>query len=659
MLVDDALKNTVRHHLANWKTLRGVTPFYSKMFWPPVDADPAPEEVKEEKFTAFPSVQLDVADMFTEEELMRAQEEYPQYSAIIAATKSLYRHAKPFQAREARESYARPNGNATFDLLKKAYELEAKTAAPSWTPLEIAKIALKMKEFSDVLSGQLLIQISQGMTLAYKDGEIGSYRHGNRLMRGNLQKALHVIAKHALPPACIRKEHDFAAIAADIASQGYDAVFVYDELENGHCVTGLEPIKSIREMEKHLGSSLPVKVMEAIQGTRNRWSQRSVIRPFVRVEHGVRVFVVSGVIVAATAQTAIAEPGQQTQPFVEEIGNSLSEGHTGPYKTQFQECSIQPVLFKKFMEKANEVAANLKKIGENHYAMDLLLDAKGNYVIDIFDLATADYFALSPAIVADAIQKSAIRDMTSGVSVAQKFDAHELAALGSLCMRMQHCRILKYTEDTEHNKQRHDIFGDTEDFSSIVENTAKIRELLQADGETTQSERNADEDWLAEHLGISENKRKEYDLKGFAEAVRKDFCERFPGTVDDLWNSKDLFHLVPILDAALWFKKKQQQTWRYCTSNECDKYVTVRPIDSAPSRSERRSAPKMVDPFARSVTERYRDSSLGLYNADAHYSGFMQIPDYDPPSEAESADVAPGEDDVADFFLTLLEEDKS
>lgn len=654
MLVDDALKNTVRHHLANWKTLRGVTPFYSKMFWPPVDADPAPEEEKDEKFTDFPSIQLHVADMFTEDELMRAQEEYPQYSTIIAAMKSLCRHAKPFQARENTLS-PRSDGNVTFDLLKKAYELEAQTAASSWTPLEIAKLALKMKGFSDALSGQLLFQISRGVTSAYKDGQIHSYRSGNHLRRGNLQKALHVIAKHALPSVCIMKENDFAGIAADIASQGYDAVFVYDELENGHCATGLEQIKSIRAMNKHLGSSLPVKAMEEIQGTRDRWSRRSIVRPFIQAEHGVRVFVVRGVIVAATAQTATTEIGQQTEPFIEEIGTTLSKAHTGPYKTQFQECSVQPVLFKKFMEKANEVAADLKKIGENHYAMDLLIDAKGNYAIDIFDLATADYFALSPVIIANAIQEMALRDMTVGISSVQKFDAPELGKLATLCMN--HFAPLKYTE-AEDTRRRDDIFGDrTELFSLIVENTAKIRELLQVNEATAQGKPNEDEDWLAEHLAISEDKRKDFDLKAFAEAVREDFCERFPGNVDDLRNTPDLFHHVPLLDAALWFKKEQKQTWRYCTSNGFGGNFTVRPVDSAPSRSERRSHPGMGDPFARSVTERYLDSSYGQYDASSHSSGFMQIPEFEGFSEAMPADDAPVEGGI-DSLNLLLEEDQ-
>lgn len=621
MLVDDQLKNTVRHHLTNWKTLRGVTPFYSKMFWPPVNPELTAAEEQNERLTEFPSVELHVEGTFTEDQIKRAQEEYPHHTMIIGALKRLCNHP---QLPPAAEISLRPTsgGDVAFNLIKKAYELEAKAAksqSAAWSPLEMVKFALKLKEFSEVLSSPITIDITQGVSFSYEQGHFRSYSRGTHLRRGDFQKALQVIAKHAMPPGRIRTQHDFAAFAADIASQGYDAVFAYDEMENGLCSTGLAPIKSIRAMDKHLGGTMPVNARKAIDDSTRRWSLRTAIRPFVKAAHGIRVFVVGGEIVAATAQIERAKPGHQTEPFTAEVGNTLRAAHNGAYKTHFEESSVQPELFKQIMEKGNAVAADLKNVGQNHYAMDLLLDADGNYVIDIFGLGTADYFGLSPAVVAHAIQAMALRDMTVGVPSSEKFDTRELSKLASLPMK-----AVKYIEKEPSREEGSAFGGRTPSFSSIVENTARIRELLQLNVTIEQEQPNEDEIWLAEHLAISEDRRKEFDLRGFVEGVRRDFRERFPGNIDDLWNPGSLFQLVPLLDAARWFKDGQRQTWRYCLSNECDKTVTVRPIDSAPSRSERRSAPEMLDPFTRGVTDQYRDGSFVLYDADAHSSGFMQ-----------------------------------
>jgi hypothetical protein len=652
MIVDDALKSTVRHHLANWKTLRGVTPFYSKMFWPPVEINPAPTEEESENFASFPSVDIHLTHAFTDDELRRAELEYPQYSTVFVAMKNICHH---FKQQTVHDTLCPTfGGSVTFDLLKAAYKQEDQASASLRSALEIAKYAIKMKEFSEVLCGEVTIKIAPE-NFAYKDGRIRRSLKRSDLPQVDLQKALQVVSRHALPSVTIKNGHEFSAIAADIASQGFDAVFISNLFENGHCATGLEPIKSIRAMDKHLGRTLPVKARAVIGGKLNRFSLRNVIRPFVKAEHGVRVFVVGGVIVAATAQTADAEPGRQTEPFIGEIGNILPDAHTGPYRTNFQESSVQPVLFKKIIEKAEKVATDLRKIGQMHYAMDLLIGEKGNYVIDLYDLATADYFALSPVIIANAIQAAALRDLITGVESAQLFETSELTSLWSLSMKDS--IPVRYTYDARVGEEDH-ILKQSRRFSLVVENTATIRGLLQLNEAVEDEQWNGKEVWLAKTLAISEEKRKEFDLKGLVEAIQRDFSDRFLGNIENLRKPTAPLHLVPLLDAALWFKKGQRQTWRYCLSNECDKTVTVRSIDSAPSRSERRSHPGMGDPFTRSTSERNIDNAFGMFDDSAVSNNFMSDLVDDDSFAPEEAEIVPVENDF-DFtdLLPLEDED--
>jgi len=499
------------------------------------------------------------------------------------------------------------------------------------------------------------IEVSRSAAFGFKNGEIIGHGNANYLRRGKLRAALGKVAKHASPALCIQKEHDFAVFAADIASQGHDAIYVYDAAGNGHCVTGLEQVKSIRAMNKHLGSTLPVRTMETIQGRKGKPPRRTtVIRPFIKAEHGIRCFVVSGTIVAATAHRADAYPGEQVVPFINEVGSKLVEARTGCYKTHFKESYVSPALFERFLEKANAVVTDLKEADEYHYVMDILMDAKGNYAVDIYDLASAEYFALSPSVVANAILTIALGDMLPDRTYANRLEVNELTQLANLFAdeNVQ----LRYTGD-KMAKDQDDIFGDDIGwFPEVFSNTVTIRDLLHTADDKSQSILDEDGTWLATHLVIPEIERNQYDLSGFAAAIRQDFHARFPGNVDALKNKGDLFHLVPLLDAARWYKGRNAQTWRYCASNDSDEHVTVRPIDPGLNRSEQRLNPKLPS-LARSDSERSATDAFSGYDAEAHSTGLMNfIMEVDDQLESAADDEKVAE--TFDFLCMLLEDDE-
>lgn len=609
MQVTDQLKTTVRHHLSNWKTLRGHTPFYSEMFWPPKADDVQTTEPRISRFTEFPSIRIHVEEIFTSEHVLKAQEFYPHFAQLMNDMLGIENRVAIRRRRPPRDEMPTPtisDGKMTFDLVKKAFLVEAETRESSeeiWKPLGILKLALKAEQFSH-LFGRLEIVTAEGDVYYFNRGERASGQLGGQfLSRARATDVSRVLAKHAIPHGCLKNPHDLSAFAADIASQGYDAVFVsVDGAENGFAVAGVSSIKSIRAMDKYLGGILPVKTLELVKANKRLPGNR-VIRPLLKADYGIRVFVAGGEVVAATAQSEAAISRHQTEPFVEEVGYAQSAFETGPYRTKFNESLADSRIFGRLVHKARLVSADLKQVGELHYAMDVLLHEDGSFAIDLHDLVSADYFSLAPSVVAAAIQKKVIDDMAAGLAAADQFSGKELAKLaGTMSRNLNYSFKSQETDEDEADFYQVAVDMQRGRFQEIIENTARMRELLSVNDNANQSMRGADSTILADLLAIPEDRRADYDLDAFMEALRQDFITRATSDVHDLWNAEQILYKVPLLDAATWFKNGDRQTWRYCASNQFGNLVTVRPIDSAPSLSEQDGwvgpgdhRPRMVD----------------------------------------------------------------
>ena len=667
MQVDDQLKTTVRHHLANWKSLRGSTPFYAKMLWPPQVGNAMDYEPFNTGFTAFPSIQICVEEIFTTNEVLRAQEEYPHLSKVLGLLLDIGDRPSIMGRRPYLKELRAPvisDGKMTFDLVNKAFSVEAETkrsSAQSWQPIEILKFALKVEHFSK-LFGDINIIAAHGDIFHYKSKSLTPIRsRGSYLVRTGGHFVRHVLAQHAIATGHLSHPYSLSAFTADIASQGYDAVFVSgDEAGNSFSVTRIGAIKSIRAMDKYLGLNLPVKTMEVAKGSK-ALPGRMVIRPLFKAVQGIRVFVAGGKVIAATAQSNTAIPGHQTEPFVQEVGCGQDDFATGPYKMGFNGSVVEHQAFAKLIDKARVVAADLERVGELHYAMDVLLHEDGTFAIDLYDLLSADYFSLAPSVVATAVQKMVVDDMTAGIDAAQQFSFTELSKLVALMPY-----DLKYTLDPqEADVSAGDFFEIDESkssksqFACFIENTARIRNLLSL-SQIEKPQPSSEGLFLAEWLGIDDDCREKFDLVPFIEALRKDFLERAPRDLQTLWDAKRILSMVPLLDAALWFKNGQSQTWRYCAQNQFDTVVTIRPIDSVCSRSEQGAGFYPGHPRRRIQDESYDFRELGdpFESTDEIETGSAFTGGLNFRMTALSDDSDYGVSPTIDFLAQLLEDEK-
>jgi hypothetical protein len=298
--------------------------------------------------------------------------------------------------------------------------------------------------------------------------------------------------------------------------------------------------------------------------------------------------------------------------------------------------------------------------------MDILIHEDESFAIDLYDLVSADYFSLAPSLVAAAIQKKVIEEMAVGLAAAEQFSGQELAKLAaSMPRHLRYSLKSQETDEIENDFYQLESLSDTPKgrFPEIVESTARIRDLLSVHDKAHQPQPDTDSTFLADLLAITVDRRQDFDLDAFIEALRQDFIARGPRDVQKLWDARKILCLVPLLDAALWFKNGDRQTWRYSATNQFDTDVTIRQIDSAPSLSEQELGFGPGPRRRRTLDDSFDFGSVDEFGPTEETEGDENLLgrfDFEMPTESDEP-----EDDEPDNkkgttidFLNLLLEDE-
>lgn len=653
MLIDDALKNTVKTHLANWKTLRGETPFYSGMFWPQNLSDQTDQSVDKidvEVHTEFPNILFHCRKIFSSDDLMRAVKTYPEHKSTIMYLEKVAESARKDERLKAKRSLlnlSAPENHVTIDMVEKAFSMEKKQRESEWSTEQILNFAIKLKAFREGFKTDVRVRSSETpYPISIKIDDQISFAANWELRHSRPKNIATILNKHGISSVAIQKKYDLAAIAADIASQGHD-VLIWSETGKAFCVTGVQSIKSIRAMGKHLNAILPTEIMEELQRNFRNIYEQYEIRPLVNAKYGLRFFVTNGDIVAATVQNSDAEPMSQTEPFVGYVGLYLKSATDGPYQTIFEETHSNAELFGAFLEKAKEISSELRDVGVRDYALDLLMDDSGNYTFDLFNLLDVDYHALCPSVIITAVKEGVIANIRQNIPHVADFTNEELVELIN-AFTISSTLPVKFTHIQ--NEKRHRGFGQKLSFQSMIGNVKATRDLLRGNGNQEISKTmSTDEKWLRQYLAISEQDAHKFELQGFIAAVRNDLNERFDLKKNVIRNPHELFLLVPLLDAARWYRGQQMQSWRYCRSNQSETYLTVRPADSVSSRSEKHE----IEGYEHGVERLRRYIAPAILGNSAYDKNADDIGLEQSTSEWEKVEDA----NVTDFFMTLLEDD--
>jgi hypothetical protein len=660
MIIDDALKSNVKNHLANWRTLRGGTPFYSGMFWPQSQPDKAAEQATKDIRPDFPAIIIKAAGLFGADEIRAAKAKYPLHASVIASIEELSTRLNSEHETHRSNIYSvgRSMGETTaIDILKKASQIEREMNAKRWNADDVTRFAIKVDTFAQRLGEDITIYGIDGIheidfpLHTRGNAFFGSSRRwtlGNNKYKG----AETIISKHAIAGVSIQNDYDAAATAADICSQGYDSILIWDGMGQAFCVDNHQEIKSIRAMQKHLGATVPSTMMQDVnKHSRGRSKTRYCIRPFIKATHGLRVFVTNGEVVAATVQRSQTIPSSQTEPFTSFVGVELHPAVQGTYRTEFSKECHDPQLFDMFMKRAKEIATDLRDIDIHDYALDMIIDENDCLTVDIFNLIDVDYHALCPSVIANAVARDLAARLMKDNEFPHSISHPEILEIFKAFNQSANIP-LKFTAETHR-------FDDTNArFKARVENIASVRDLLRvSEGSASQGTIGTDEVWLIHVLALAEKDAAQYELTEFASSIHRDFLERYTGDHGILKNRDDLISLVPLLDAALWFRGRQDQSWRYSKTNQSDEFFTVRPINSGLSRAEQRDRYSNLmqrdDPFGSDFNP---TMSIGypIYDENADDIGVMRLKEVPEITEAQ---LQREDETVTDFFATLLESD--